>query len=234
MHIARTALVTLGTSLLLWTGVTPFQPAGGSKPSPPLQAPPLAVPQLAVEPATASPTLPTDEPPVSVELTPDEANLVRWATDRFALVGLDLPAVEMSFHGEREPCEGNQGIYQDDGRARVLVCIPDYGTFASNLLRQRTLVHELAHAWEQANLDDAERQALLEILDADDWYGPEATWEERGAERFAETIVWGLYDQVRRPTLIDTACAEVHADFREITGHLAPGPTNGGCSIDAE
>jgi len=48
-----------------------------------------------------------------------------------------------------------------------------------------------------------------------------------------ETIVWGLYDQLRRPTLVDTACAKVHADFREITGHLAPGPTSGACSIDA-
>lgn len=216
MHIARTALVTLGTSLLLWTGVAHFQPAG------------------AVEPATASLRLPTDESPVLLELTSDEVNLVGWARDRFALVGLDFPAVEISFHAEREPCNGNQGIYQDDGRARVLVCIPDYGTSASNLQRERTLVHELAHAWEQANLDDAERQALLEILDADDWYGPETAWEERGAERFAETIVWGLYDQLRRPTLIDTDCAEVHADFREITGHLASGPTAEACNIDAE
>jgi hypothetical protein len=235
MHIARTALVTLGTSLLVWIGVGHFQPAGGLQPSAPLHAAPLPLPRLAADPATTSSTVSNDESHVPVELTPAERDLVKWAWDRSALVGLDLPLVEVSFHDDDQPCNGSQGVYySNDGRPRVLVCIPDSGTFASKLQRQRTLVHELAHAWEQANLDDAERKALLEILDAEDWYAPESAWEERGAERFAETIVWGLYDQLRRPTLIDVPCRELHADLQSITGHTAPGPVERLCIIDAE
>ena len=169
------------------------------------------------------------------ELTADDRELVTWVRSRFALVGLDLPDVEISFHQETEPCNGHDGIYLDSGgRPAVRICIPQGKTYAARLKRQRTLVHELAHAWEQANLDEDQRADLLGILEADDWYAPEAAWEQRGAERFAETIVWGLYDQLRRPTLIDVPCRELHADFEAMTGTTAPGPLEPICELRAE
>ncbi len=169
--------------------------------------------------------LPSVTAPVSGPLTPAEKDLVDWAESRFAIVGLDLPDVEVSFHDHTDPCRGHDGIYvgSRDG-ARVAVCVPDRGTYAFDLERRRTLIHELAHAWEQANLGEADRIRLLEIVDADSWYAPESDWDQRGTERFAETIVWGLYDQRRRPTLIDVPCKELHADFISITGSTAPGP----------
>ena len=148
-------------------------------------------------------------------------------------MGLQLPEVALSFHDDTEACGFNDGSYQGRGGGhRVRICIRDHGTFASNLERQRTLIHELAHAWDQANLDDVDRQKLLPVLGADDWYAPDEAWEDRGAERFAETIVWGLYDQLRRPTLIDTPCADLHADFHSITGRTAAGPVTDGCGFE--
>ena len=72
----------------------------------------------------------------------------------------------------------------------------------------------------------------MEIVDAQDWYAPESAWKQRGAERFAETIVWGRWDQRRRPTLIDVSCRELHADFRSITGSTAPGPLEQICALE--
>ena len=202
---------------------------------------PTQVPAQLVQEAEGNPTPTVAAAPVRrgpqapTTLTQTERQLVAWATERFALVGLDLPDVEVSFHDDLESCNWNEGIYRSDGGVhRVQVCIPDHGTFASDLHRSRTLIHELAHAWEQAVLDDADRQRLLSVLDAQAWVTSDLAWEDRGAERFAETIVWGLYDQLRRPTLITTSCAELHADFQFITGHPAPGPVKSVCALDVK
>lgn len=176
---------------------------------------------------------PIGDPSVSTKLAPAENELVAWATDRFALVGLDLPDVDVTFHDHTEPCKWNQGIYRGGrGVHRVEICVPDHGTFASDLHRRRTLIHELAHAWEHANLDESGRERLLTVLDAEAWFTADLVWEDRGGERFAETIVWGLYDQLRRPTLIDAPCAEIHADFQFITGHSALGPIEPLCDVE--
>lgn len=161
-----------------------------------------------------------------------EQELLEWAVERFSLVGLTLPPVDVSFHDRTEPCGGHRGRFQGDRtRRRVAVCVPDSGTSASRLQRRRTLIHELAHAWDHANLDPRRRADLLPVLDATGWYAPEAEWEERGVERFAETLVWGLYDQLRRPTLIDVPCRELHTDFLAITGFAAPGPVEQTCQL---
>lgn len=163
-------------------------------------------------------------------LTIEEQELVGWAHARFAMVGIELPPVDISFHDETDACGGVNGRFRGSGESRtVLVCVRDAGTSASRLERQRTLVHELAHAWDHANLDDEARRRLLPVVDAHGWYAADADWDERGIERFAETMVWGLYDQLRRPVLIDVSCGELHADFLVITGTTAPGPLERVC-----
>lgn len=168
----------------------------------------------------------------SAPLTAAEEDLVSWAVDRFALVGLHLPHVDITFHDDTGPCGGNEGRFRGSGEQReIAVCVPDRKTFASHLQRQRTVVHELAHAWEHAHFDAGDRTALLAVLDAASWYAPEDEWDKRGVERFAETIVWGLYDQPRRHVLIDVPCRELHADFQAITGVSAPGPLEPVCHL---
>jgi len=182
---------------------------------------------------STGPAVPFTGETVSNASGKEAAALVEWARSRYQLIDLDLPDVKVLFHDVTAPCNGANGIYRSGhGHPRIHICVRDRGTFASDLWRRRTLLHELAHAWEQANLDDADRARLLIVIDAADWYAPDAPWEERGAERFAETLVWGLYDQLRRPTLIDVACRELHADFLAITGFTAPGPVERICELD--
>jgi hypothetical protein len=160
-----------------------------------------------------------------------DEDLVAEVTEQFRLVGLELPPVMISFHSDREPCNGHAGIYRGGNEQhRVSVCVPDSDVFAVQLHRRRTLTHELAHVWEQANLGAGDRAALLLSLDAKSWYGPDLDWQDRGAERFAETIVWGLYDQLRRPTLIALSCRKLQHNFQLITGHDALGPVPKSCS----
>jgi hypothetical protein len=223
VHIALIATLVLGSSQFQGGRTDPTQ---------------LPAPMVQVAGGSATQTVAAASiggPWVSAKLTPAERQLVAWARERFALVGLDLPDVEVSFHDDAEVCDWNEGIYYLEGGVhRAQICIPDHGTFASDLHRSRTVIHELAHAWQRAILDDEDRQRLLLVLDAEAWSTSDLAWEDRGSERFAETIVWGLYDQLRRPTLIDASCAELHADFLFITGHPAPGPVEPVCALDVD
>ena len=168
-------------------------------------------------------------------LSPTEQELLEWAIQRFAAIGWTLPEVEISFSDETRRCNYHQGIMRrHHGRRHVVICVPDHGTAASKLWRQRTLIHELAHAWDFANLDDNDRSHLLGVLGTEHWLSRDQPWEERGAERFAETITWGLYDQLRRPVLIDVSCHELHVDFKSITGTAALGPIERVCRLDPD
>jgi hypothetical protein len=176
----------------------------------------------------------TPEPPWSADpsLSTSELETLRWVAGRFSLVDLEVPDVEIAFHPSSEDCGWNDGRYRSDGHTRLVdICVPDHGTFASDLHRRRTLVHELAHAWDDVNLTDDDRSSLLSVVGGDAWYDTDVDWGARGAERFAETIVWGLYDQRRRPTKVDVPCADLHRAFVEITGHEPPGPLEPICDL---
>lgn len=230
MRNTCTAIVVLAANLIVAIAMT-LSVVPSEEPEPRPTALGLAMPLVALEAPTAGMPASSAGVPRPVErLTGEEQELVDWARGRFALVGLDLPDVEILFHGDNEPCAGNKGRYRlSGGHARIDVCIADKPTFHFQLQRRRTLIHELAHAWDHANLDDADRMRLLDVVDAESWYAPESHWDERGVERFAETIVWGLYDQLRRPVFIDVPCDELHADFIEITGSNALGPLQPNC-----
>ena len=116
MQIARTALSALVATLIVWSSASPSAVSLASAPTVPLAGPAAA-------------------------LTLADQELVAWARGRFSLVGLDLPDIDISFHDDSEPCNGYDGVYKGDGSSRrVLLCIPDLGTFGSHLQRQRTLI----------------------------------------------------------------------------------------------
>jgi hypothetical protein len=168
--------------------------------------------------------------PIGAALAPAERVLVQSVIDGFTLVGLELPDVDVHFYDDKGPCDGHEGIFRGDHvTPRLHICVADRGTAASDLWRRRTLIHEFAHAWDHANLQDKDRSGLLAMLEAERWFSNESAWADRGGERFAETIVWGLYDQLRRPVKIDVSCRELNADFQHITGQAPLGPVREGC-----
>ena len=165
-------------------------------------------------------------------LTEAEQALVEWATDRFAQAGLELPEMTVRFDPSRELCKGAEGMYQhgpDDQRV-VTVCTRDSDSFAAQLLRRRTLLHEFGHAWDFANLSDDDRQELGRILGTDDWNDRGDEWADRGVERFAETFVFALLDQPARELKIRLECSTLLDAFTTATGAQPLGPGLPSCA----
>lgn len=160
-----------------------------------------------VSPGSASARGPLPAPPsgeigsVVVGATIDRSDVgaVQWAIDRFAEAGLSLPRVRVSFHASTEPCAGAQGGFrrEDDGGGRVLVCVTELGQ-ARELKVKRTLLHELAHAWDHHALTDPVRAQFMSLRGLEGWLSG-VPYAERAGEQAAEVITWGLMD---RPILM--------------------------------
>ncbi len=117
---------------------------------------------------------------------------VEWAVARFRRAGLALPSVSISVHDHKEPCGGNGGLYRPMKHPEVHLCsssAPD-----SRAARLITL-HELAHAWCETQLSDAERAAFLRARGLTAWTDDRLPRHEWGAEHAAEVVSWGLMDE---------------------------------------
>ena len=183
----------------------------------------------------STPGTPEVTTPARVEtepLTDDEQALVHWAIDRFARAGLELPEMAVRFDPSRELCGGAEGLYQQtaEGERIVTICIRDSDSFAAQLERRRTLLHEFGHAWDYANLTSDDRQELARILGADDWNDPLVAWADRGVERFAETFVFALLDQPARQLKVSLECSALIDAFRTATGAEPQGPGLPSCA----
>ena len=173
----------------------------------------------------------TSGTPPSYTPTDEEQTLVEWAKERFADAGLELPSITVRFDPTRELCRGNEGLYGYDGASEHLVgiCIRDSDSFAAQLERRRTLLHEFAHVWDTVNLTTDDRDRLNRSFGTRTWYSKDPGWTERGAEQFAEMFVLGLLDQPARQLKITTDCAVLVAAFRTVTGVAPLGPGQPQC-----
>jgi hypothetical protein len=116
----------------------------------------------------------------------DEAAALAKAIDRFRTAGLALPDLEVVFHDESAPCKGHEGLFQAHQTPwRVQIC--------SELAF--VVTHELAHAWERANLTDDDRQRFLDHEGLTTWSSTEADRSDRGIEEAAFVIQQNLMAQ---------------------------------------
>jgi hypothetical protein len=160
--------------------------------------------------------------------TPELDRLLGWALERFAAGGLAPPELaSVTFASASGRCSGVAGKveHHEDG-ARVLLCF-DAGTACVGegcerftLHARLTTLHELAHTWDLTWLDDATREAYLHRTGLERWFGDgQLAWEERGVERAAETIMWGLLDEaLPLPRLGDPPCDVLASEYRLLTG----------------
>jgi hypothetical protein len=82
---------------------------------------------------------------------------------------------------------------------------------------ERTLLHEMGHAWADATLTNAQRDALLELRSLEAWNTGD--WEERGFEHAAEILMWGLSEEPFNMGAIPDADADSLAEaYRLLTG----------------
>ncbi|MGZ8625577.1 MAG: hypothetical protein ACXWXK_02730 [Actinomycetota bacterium] len=152
-----------------------------------------------------------------VAATAEQRSLAHWAVARFEDVGLVLPPIEIRFHGSREGCRGRLGRYSD-GVAHLCWRYLD-------LMAARTVLHELAHGWVDANLGADDQRRFLELRGLTSWNDPDALWDERGFEHAAEIIAWGIGDQsggTLAPSVPRNEPAELAAAFEMLTGRPLP------------
>lgn len=134
----------------------------------------------------------------------------------FDEAGLELPSVTITHHGEdRAACRGRAGQYQQrDGRVSIDIC-----TLQGGLLVERLVLHELAHAWADHDLDRDHREQFRDRRGWIAWASDEAGWHDLGREQAAEIIAWGLSDRPIPNVLVGrSSCVDLELGYRALTG----------------
>ena len=108
---------------------------------------------------------------------------VTRAVKRFTSVGLELPPLIIHLHISMDESKGGRDLYARNGDGqRVDICTRS----------ERVIIHELAHAWEQHQVDDDLRNRLLIEWDLEFWQNLDVPHHERGIEVAANTVEVGL------------------------------------------
>jgi hypothetical protein len=136
-------------------------------------------------------------------LTEEQRRFVAWGEERFAAAGLTLRVIEYVFHEDLEACGWHGGLFSP-GTGVVVICNGE----------ERTLIHELAHAWEAAYLSDQVRAEFMELRGLDVWNHRDVPWSERAAEQAAEVITWGVEEKSR---LVEWVEPDGRRTFRLLT-----------------
>jgi hypothetical protein len=113
--------------------------------------------------------------------SPELQQRAEMAAQHFIDAGLDLRGVVIVFHPTTDGCGGHDGVYRP-ATHRVDICNTN----------EFIIIHELAHAWDHANLDDDTRRRYMELRGLEAWNDSSVPWKQRGIEDLAETVVWGL------------------------------------------
>lgn len=122
-------------------------------------------------------------------------------------------ALEVRFPDDKEGCAGAHGRFTTSTNPRrISICPTELVTVYE---------HELAHAWERANLTDAQRQTFMEMRGYDVWNDKSVPWRERGMEGAAVIIQQGVNGLPLPPALSDEAMSRLAA-FQLLTGFPDP------------
>ena len=155
--------------------------------------------------------------------TTEEQQTVAATQRLYQAWGLEFPNVPIRFHADSTTaCDGEAGLYQvwADGRATVDVCYPGDNVEIGDIMRDRVLWHEVAHAYIEPRTDEATKAAFLDELGLQAW--SDTDWDQRGGENAAEILVWGMSDGRYHLTLEDIDCETKSAGFEILTGLEGP------------
>ena len=139
----------------------------------------------------AAPTNSTDTGlPAEIEVTPatpENQATIADAVARFDAAGLTLTFVEIVFSDDDRDCNGHDGLFETSYDPWRLTICSDLAFVP---------VHELAHAWIEANIDGSTQQAYTELRGKASWNSPHHNWNERGVEDAAFVIQQNLTSNV--------------------------------------
>lgn len=178
-----TAINTLLASALIVSGIGALTPGGaGAAIETPTQAS-ITTTAPARQESTTETTSQALETTVVFAETAEQLASVDWALGRFATAGLELPALVIYTHSDRVDCNGLNGYLANrlDGGFDLHTCGIEF-----------TVLHELAHAWDNHSLaDDTRDEFLREAAQATTWNNAD-NWFLAGGEHAANVIAWGL------------------------------------------
>ena len=149
--------------------------------------------------------------------TPAQQGMARWAVGRFEAERLVLPSLEIRFHRSTDGCEGRMGGYSN-GTADLC------GKYV-NWMSRRTLLHEMAHAWVDANVSADLEARFMRLRQLETWSDHAVDWEERGTEHAAEIISWALDGQgtgIRRASIPRNEPVQLARAYELLTGNPLP------------
>lgn len=170
----------------------------------------LLITLLAVTDSSGERAADMAEPTARITGSMEEVALAESAISSFFDAGLSLPPLEIVFHEHRDGCRGHVGVFRMiDGRGDVQIC----------RATRYILLHELAHAWEAANMDDQTRDEVMEYWGVDNWNDHGQSAGDRGAEKVADAIAFALDDPSDdpNPVMRRNLCS-----YRLVTGQHAP------------
>jgi len=124
-----------------------------------------------------------------------EERAIDWAVRRYHAAGLDgMPNLEVFLHRSDEGCNGGIGLYYS---GRIDLCTTD----SSEPYERKFALHEMAHAWTEANVDADVLDRFMDVRGIAAWNDRSFDWKERGTEQAAEIITWGLGEGEIAPLL---------------------------------
>ncbi len=166
-----------------------------------------------------------------VNAEPIHGDYVRWMVDRFIEGGLGPPKLSAVWFPPNPDCVGTAtGLAMSaderyEGEQTIALCFDEdllvWGPGESGWAIPAVALglHELAHLWMREYLDDATRAAFTERVGLSSWRDG-VPWEERGVERAAYTIAWGLAgtEDARYRFVPAPECEELAARYELLTG----------------
>jgi hypothetical protein len=207
-HRTTTALLTILTISLI--------PQTGPAPADSIPSVPVSI--EAAHQTQATPTESDGSVPVGIHTVHgadrETMDRIETALAAFADAGLNLPQLSITVYTDLDGCDGFAGFYRRNAAGDQINLCP-------RLHPDRTILHELAHAWEAHVINDTTRNTFLELHALDTWWGPEILWKERGGEQAAETIAKGLRDRPYPAIHLD-AIDLLETGYQLLTGRHSP------------
>ena len=163
-----------------------------------------------------SPAGPIDREEVNLTIdggTVDDRARMRLAIRRFDDAGLGLPPLQIVFRDPSDDeCHGALGYFSPSRDVwKISICSEIDSVYE----------HELAHAWERANLSDAQRLRYTTVRELPTWSDQDYDWNQRGMEDVAFVIQQGLAGLPLPPALGDEATSRLEG-YEMLTGRIAP------------
>jgi hypothetical protein len=153
---------------------------------------------------------PAREPLVIHGANAVEERAIDWSIRRYREAGLGgMPDLEVYLHRSHDACNGGLGLFY---AGRIDLCTED----SSEPYQRKFALHEMAHAWTEANVETAVLERFMDIRGVAAWNDRSLDWKERGTEQAAEIITWGLGEGQISPLLPEATDAPTLARLYEL------------------